>query len=56
MSDRKFDPIRSEEQMWKELRFIVNYIYKTPSMTAKMPKMILARVDELVDYWNRKSK
>lgn len=56
MSKRNVQPIRSEEQLWQELRFVINYIYTTPSMTAKMPKMILGRVDEIMDYWRKASK
>ena len=47
--------IRSDNEEKEHIFFVLQYIYRTPSMSAKLPKMVLNRVDAIMDYWRKKT-
>ena len=49
-------PIKSDSDCDGYVKFVINYIYRTPSMTSKLPRMVLDRVDHIVDFWRRGRK
>lgn len=56
MSKRQIEEINDFDDFVKMLVFIAQRIYSTPSMTDKMPKYIMDRVDLVVNWYNRNVK
>lgn len=56
MSKRQIEDIDNFDDFVKMLIFIASRIYSTPSMTDKMPKYIMDRVDKAVNWYNRNVK
>ena len=48
--------IKSSDEANTHISFIVHYINRTPSMSAKLPKMVLNRVDAIVEFWRKGRK
>ena len=56
MAKRRIDigKISSDSEANVHIRFVINYIERTPSMTAKLPKMVLDRVSAVMEFWRRR--
>jgi len=50
MSDRDVEKVRSKEDMYTMMTFIVQRIYTTPSMVDKLPKYLMERVERVMEY------
>ena len=48
--------IKSSDEANTHISFVMHYIHRTPSMSAKLPKMVLNRVDAVMDFWRRNKK
>lgn len=56
MSKRQIEDINNFDDFVKMLIFIAQRIYSTPSMTDKMPKYIMDRVDKAINWYSRNAK
>jgi len=53
MSDRDVDKVRSKDDMYSMMAFIIQRIHSTPSMVDKLPKYLMERVERVVEYSNK---
>lgn len=51
---RQVDPVRSDEDFQREVRFILETIFNTSSMNEKLPNYLVDRVFECIE-WGRKN-
>lgn len=56
MSKRQIEEINDFDDFVRMLVFIAQRIYSTPSMTDKMPKYIMDRVDKVIKWYERNGK
>jgi len=48
--------IKSSDEANTHILFVLHYIHRTPSMSAKLPKMVLGRVDAIIEFWRKSNK
>lgn len=58
MCPRKSDifSVTTPEEANAHATFVIAYLHRTPSMSAKLPKMVMNRVDALTEYWKKVRK
>jgi len=48
--------VTTPEEANAHATFVIAYLHRTPSMSAKLPKMVMNRVDALTEYWKKVRK
>lgn len=53
MSDRDVEKVRSRDDMYNMMVFVIQRIHSTPSMVDKLPKYLMERVERVMEYAKR---
>lgn len=48
--------INTQEEANTHISFVLHYIHRTPSMTAKLPNMVMNRVDAIMEFLRKNNK
>ena len=51
---KEMEKLLDDEAYYRDLRYILTMLWNIPSMTDKLPKHILVRLESVMDYKRRK--